>query len=251
MTALGLFKAIMSVSNILRDLENAGLNVKVSSDFVAYRQMREGQCNRMPLYPVFDVSSSFIDESNAFWVCAFNDQDDLVHTQVIRLMDLADTTLQAHLSEHRHKYLSPGMVCDPDEISFAPLSSLNHINGRVCYHGEFWLKEGEGSLRGQGYTALMSRLVFEIALKIWAPDYLFGFVPLKLAMKGIPFRYGYTRCEVGAWLRNGNEVAAEEAFVWMSRLDLQQYLQTSPQALSGKRDFQKSQTQPKSVALTA
>ena len=251
MTATGLFSTIVKASKILRDLENAGFQVKVSADFIAYRKMREMQSDRLPLYPVFDVSSSFIDASNAFWVCAFNDRNELVHTQVIRMLDLADTTLQDHLNLHQHKYLTPGMVSDPDEISFAPLLSLRTISGRVCYHGEFWLKAGDEGLRGQGYTALMSRLLFEIALNTWSPDFFFGFVPLKLAMKGIPFRYGYTRCEVGAWLRNGHEVVAEEALVWMSRSDLQQYLENAPKVLPRLEDFPSSREHSNSLALRA
>lgn len=230
MTAAGFFSTILNACNILRELEAAGLRVEVNTDFVAYRKMRDKQLNRMPIYPVFDVSSSFIDASNAFWVCAFNEKNELVHTQVIRMLDLPET-LHEHLNEHRHKYLTPGMVKEPDDVTFAALDSLKKIHGRVCYHGEFWLKEGEDGLRGQGYTALMSRLLLEIALKIWSPDFFFGFVPHELAMKGIPFRYGYTRCEVGAWLER-NEIVVEEAFVWMSQSDLRQYLQTVPKELS-------------------
>ena len=237
MTGANLFSAIVNASKILRDLEDSGLQVKVSTDFFAYRKMRNEQGGRLPLYPVFDVSSSFIDASNAFWVSATNEQNELVHTQVVRLLDLRETSLQDHLDQHRHKYLSPGMVAEPDEITFAPLRSLQEITGRVCYHGEFWLKDGERSLRGQGYTELMSRLLFEIALKIWSPDYMFGFVPLKLAMKGIPFRYGYSRCEVGAWLRNEKEIAVEEAFVWMSNSDLEEYLTTPSRVASPEEKF--------------
>ena len=234
MTAASFFSTILTACNILKELEAVGLRVEVNTDFVAYRKMRDDQLNRLPIYPVFDVSSSFIDASNAFWICAFNEQNELVHTQVIRMLDLHDTCLNEHLHEHRHKYLTPGMVKDPDEVTFAPLDSLKTIRGRVCYHGEFWLKDGEDGLRGQGYTAMMSRLLLEIALNIWSPDFFFGFVPHKLAMKGIPFRYGYTRCEVGAWLVR-SEIVVEEAFVWMSRSDLQQYLKTVPKELSRKK----------------
>ncbi|MEM8777055.1 MAG: hypothetical protein AAGF53_18650, partial [Pseudomonadota bacterium] len=82
----------------------------------------------------------------------------------------------------------------------------------------------------------MSRLLLEIALKIWSPDFFFGFVPQKLAMKGIPFRYGYSRCEVGAWLVR-NEIVAEEAFVWMSRADLQQFIATVPRQVSHEKQI--------------
>ncbi len=247
MTAAALFATNRRVSGILKDLDLAGLRVEVGTDFVAYRNLRDAQNDRSPIYPIFDVSASFIDGSNAFWICAFNDQGELVHTQAIRMLDLSDTTLQEHLANHRHKYLTPGMVTNPDETSFAPLLTLNNIKGRVCYHGEFWLKPGDNGLRGQGFTALMSRLVFEIATQIWSPDFLFGFVPMQLAMKGIPFRYGYTRCEVGSWLRNGRKVDAEEALVWMGRSDLEEHLRTAPQKLW---DNSKPQRSPERKSTT-
>jgi len=232
MTPQSLFATISNVSSIIQKLESVGLRIEIGSDFVAYRKRRDAQSDRLPIYPVFDSSSSFIDESNAFWVCAFNDRNELVHTQVVRMIDLGETTLQDHLSQHRHKYLTPGMVKNADQVSYSRLPSLARINGRVCYHGEFWLKGGDQGLRGQGYTALMSRVVFEMALKIWSPDFLFGFVPIKLAMNGIPFRYGYSRCEPGGWIGADQQMAVEEALVWTSKSEAEQFLEAPSETLS-------------------
>ena len=77
MTAASFFSTILTACNILKELEAVGLRVEVNTDFVAYRKMRDDQLNRLPIYPVFDVSSSFIDASNAFWICAFNEQNEL------------------------------------------------------------------------------------------------------------------------------------------------------------------------------
>ena len=251
MTALSLFTTIVNVSNIIRELEVAGMRLEIGGDFGAYRKLRHAQADRPPLYPIFDVASSFIDDSNAFWVCGFNDKNELIHTQVIRHIDMTGTNLRHHLEHHRHKYLTPGMIADPDHIQFSELPSLEHITGRVCYHGEFWLKGGDGGLRNQGFTSLMSRIVFEIALKLWSPDYLFGFVPMELAMKGIPVRYGYTRCELGAWVGPDEQVAAEETFVWMSRAEMEQFLESSPTALSQERKLPTRQELMRNMSVVA
>lgn len=232
MTANNLFTMITNVSNLIRELETAGVTLEIGGDFAAYRRLRNQQTDRSNLFPMFDIGSSYVDEKNAFWVCGFDSENELVHTQAIRLLDLTDTSLAKHLRDHRHKYITPGSTPDPDRTFFSDIPALETISGRVCYHGEFWLKGGKGGHRSQGFTALLSRIVFELALKLWSPDYVFGFVPLPLAMKGIPVRYGYSHCEFGTWYGPEQEVTSEETLVWMSHSDINTFLETTPRTLT-------------------
>lgn len=235
MSALGLYTMIRNVSNITNEVSAAGMRLEVGDDFAVYRKLRNAQEDRSPIYPMFDVACSYVDRSNAFWVCGFNTEGELVHTQAIRRLDLNNTSLAEHLYDHRHKYITPNSTPDPDHTAFSRVAALEHISGSVCYHGEFWLKAGDGGHRNQGFTALLSRIVFEIALNIWSPDYIFGLVPMPLAFKGIPSRYGYTHSEPGVWRGPGGVITAEEMLVWMSRADMVQFLDTVPKALSGER----------------
>ncbi len=235
MTAQNLFTTIRNVSNIVQEVEAAGMRLELGGDFAAYRRLRLSQPDRSGPFPMFDVACSYVDDSNAFWVAGFNEHKELVHTQAIRLLDLSGTTLEDHLRVHRHKYITPNSTPDPDHTFFTRLAALGHITGRVCYHGEFWLRGGEGGHRSQGFTSLLSRIVFEVALRSWSPDFLFGFVPLPLAIKGIPVRYGYSRCEPGAWIGPNQEITSEESLVWMSKFEMEEYLETSPKALSQER----------------
>ena len=88
MSALNLFGMINNMSRVLGELERLGLRVEVGDDFVAYRNYRNQCQGRAKLSPVFDVSCSFIDETNGFWVCAFDDDNCVVHTQAVRLLSL-------------------------------------------------------------------------------------------------------------------------------------------------------------------
>jgi len=235
MSVVNLYSMIVNVGNITKELEAAGMRLEIGGDFVAYRRLRNTQADRSALYPMFDAACSYVDASNAFWVCGYNQSGELVHTQAIRRLDLEGVLLRKHIDDHRHKYITPNSTPDPDRTTFTQPPALDHITGCVCYHGEFWLKGGEGGHRNQGFTALLSRVVFELALQIWSPDYVFGFVPMPLAFKGIPVRYGYTHCEPGVWYGPENEVTSEEALVWMNKSDIVHFLDTSPKALSQNR----------------
>lgn len=232
MTAFNFFESVRRMSTIINEVEATGMRIELGGDFALYRRLRMEQTDRNGPFPMFDTTSSFVDDANAFWVMGFNENDELVHTQAIRCLELGDVSLASHLDCHRHKYITPGSTPDPDQTYYSRLSSLHHISGRICYHGEFWLKGGSGGQRSQGFTALLSRIVFEVAYRTWNPDYMFGFVPTPLAMKGIGVRYGYTHCEFGAWMGPNNETTSEESLVWMSRSNLEEFLQTSPRTLT-------------------
>ncbi len=251
MTAVNLYAMIINISNIVKELELAGMRLEIGDDFPAYRRLRSTQSERTPVFPMFDAASSFVDSSNGFWVCGFGEDGELLHTQAVRMLDLGDATLGQHLRDHRHKYITPNSTPDVDRTFFSDLPVLNRISGRVCYHGEFWLRGGKGGLRSQGFTALLSRIVFELTLKLWSPDYVFGLVPMPLAAKGIPVRYGYSHCEIGAWHGPDREVTSEETLVWMSREDIQQFLESVPGSLSEERTLPSRHELMKNMSIVA
>lgn len=235
MSALKLYTMIVNVGNITRELEAAGMRLEIGDDFTVFRRLRNQQDDRSGVYPMFDASASYVDSSNAFWVCGYNAAGELVHTQAIRLLDLSHQSLSEHLRVHRLKYITPNSTPDPENTFFSSTNAMDRVTGRVCYHGEFWLKGGKGGHRSQGFTGLLSRVVFELALKIWSPDYVFGFVDYAVAAKGAPVRYGYSHCEPGVWRGPDNQITSDEMLVWMSRMDMEQFLETSPKALSDER----------------
>lgn len=251
MSAVNLYTMIVNISNIVNELQVAGINLEIGDDFAAYRRLRNQQDDRVKIFPMFDTASSFVDASNAFWVCGYDNDGELLHTQAVRMLDLGESTLTEHLRDHRHKYITPNSTPDADRTYFTNMPVLDRITGRVCYHGEFWLRGGKDGLRSQGFTALLSRVVFEMTLKLWSPDYIFGLVPMPLALKGIPVRYGYSHCEVGAWLGPNSEVTSEETLVWMSKLDMLQFLDTTPRSLSEGRTIPSRGELKKKMSIVA
>ena len=222
----------MKVSGIVRELEDGGMRVEIGDDFARYRALRTAQFDRSPMYPMFDTACSYVDGKNGFWICGFGENGELLHTQAVRLLDLKGTTLDRHLDDHRHKYITPDTTPDPDLTFYSGPEVLGAITGRVCYHGDFWLaSRGLGGPRSQGATSLLSRIMFEIMVQSWEPDFLFAFVPKQLAAKGAHLRYGYSHCEPGKWLGPDQQVTEEDFMIWMSARDLQNAIASEPQSL--------------------
>lgn len=221
MLPIKLFKIASSLSSIVNDLEGMGIRVEIGDDFAKYRAYRNQQVDRGAMYPMFDVSSSYIDRSNGFWICGFDPNDELIHTQAVRLLDLSDVSLAMHLNDHRHKYITPDTTPDPDLTFYSGPEALHSITGQVCYQGDFWLRaNGLGGPRSQGATALLSRALFEIMVGAWDPSYIFAFVPKRLGAKGAHLRYGYTHCEPGRWIGPDQQVTEEEYLIWMAAKDM-------------------------------
>lgn len=232
MSARNIFGMIRNVSGIIRELEDSGMRIEVGDDFSLYRCYRNSCAGRGGLYPIFDTASSFIDETNGFWICGFNQNEELIHSQAVRLLDLSGITLGRHLNVHRHKYITPDSTPDPDLTFYEGPEALKHVTGLVGYCGDFWLpSRGLGGPRSQGATGLLSRLLFEILQHTWKTDFVFALVPKQLAVKGAHLRYGYSHCEPGKWVGPDQQVTDEDYLIWMNATDIENVLARDIQSL--------------------
>lgn len=232
MSAGRLFRMIKNVSGIFEELEQAGMRIEIGDDFSEYRLYRNGQSERKSMYPMFDVARSYVDESNGFWICGFNEADELIHTQAVRLLNLSGVSLGHHMNVHRHKYITPNTTPDPDLTFYSGPDALGGITGKVCYHGDFWLPaRGLGGPRAQGVTPLLSRILFEVMYRNWEPNYVFALVPKQLAARGAHLRYGYVHCEPGSWVGPDQQVTEEDYLIWMNARDMANALTREPQSL--------------------
>jgi hypothetical protein len=232
MSVRNLFAMTRRVSNLVSQMEGAGMRIEIGDDFARYRALRNADGKRASLYPMFDVTSSYVDATNGFWICGYNQENQVVHTQAARMLELGDTTLKQHLDVHRHKYITPDTTPDPDKTYYTGPQALMKVTGKVCYHGDFWLpSQGLGGLRSQGATGLLSRLLFEMVLHAWSPDYMFALVPKRLAAKGAHLRYGYSHCEPGRWIGPDKQVTEEDHLIWMSRQCMVHHINEQPVAM--------------------
>jgi len=233
MQASELFNQFQYVSSVQQIAERHGMKIEVSNDFEAFREIRVTQPDRLPLSPMFDHQASDIGAANGFWIKGSTDSGELVHLQAVRLEDLTGASLGEHLFTHRAVYAPPGAEVDLERSEYAAAPGSRQITGRVCYHGELWLKGGPNGFRGHGLTAALPRLAMALAHMAWSPDYMFGLVHPMAACKGLAAREGYMHLEPGGilWQRKGGGETYDEWLVWMSHNDLQYLLRFPPLAL--------------------
>lgn len=229
MSTSSLYEEIRYISEIIRIGEEKGLTLEVSTDFEEFRRVRMAQTDRSTLYPMYDTASSYIDSRNGFWIKGVDENGDLVHTQAVCLLDLSGITLADHFRLHRHKYMTPGDTDDPSQFTYSPTPATQRISGRVCYHGELWLKnDGRKRFRGSGLTTVLPRMALALSLMEWSPDFVFGFMYPDAACRGLAAREGYMHMEPGFWHAPGSSESFAEWIVWMAREDLEHLIRFRP-----------------------
>ena len=216
------------ISNIDRSAGDAGLILEQCRDFTEFRDLRNAMTDRSPMSPIFDPSITDVGPGNGFWIKGTDADGKLLHLQATRRSNLEGVNLADHLFELRRLYRLPGldMEIDVDRGSMrAP--ALQRISGSVCYHGEIWLDE---SLRGKGLSAILPRLLLALVLAKWQPDFVFGFVPTKLAYRGIQAQYGYMHVEPGGILgqKPSADLPINKWLVWLSQQDLVHLMHFEP-----------------------
>jgi len=216
------------ISEIDRFAAELGLRLELCRDFREFREIRNSMNDRSPMSPIFDPAVTDVGPGNGFWIKGTDHEGKIMHLQATRRSDLVDVNLADHLYELRRLYRLPGLNMETDvqrDSYSAP--ALQRISGNVCYHGEIWLDE---SLRGKGLSAVLPRLLLALVLVKWAPDYVFGFVPTKLAYRGVQAQYGYMHVEPGGILGQNPTANApiNKWLVWLSRQDLMHLMRFAP-----------------------
>ena len=104
---------VMNTSAIMQRLASLGVEIKLGSDFTEYNAYRRMDQNRSAVYPMFDPSCTYIDEDNGAWMCGFDENGQIIHTQAAMLHNLKAKSLAHHLNAHRQTYITPDTTPDP------------------------------------------------------------------------------------------------------------------------------------------
>lgn len=238
------------VSTIVELVAARGVVLEVGSDFSAFEKALKAQPERNVLAPKFDPQTNDLGEGSAFWILGRDPYGEVVHTQAVQVIDLEGSTLASYLEKRFCDFVPAGHRIDAGKSRYCPAPGSRAIAGRVCYHGELWLKGGPAGYRGAGMTAVLARLAMVLSLMRWSPDYVFGFMFPLAACRGLAAREGYMHTEPGSiyWAVPQQAETLEEWAVWMSREDIRHIMQIPPDNLFAQLEESRMQARSDKAA---
>lgn len=222
------------LSRKLSDLEVAmstfDVRVECLTNFQDFRDTARQIPHRKEITAVYDIRQCDIGPNNGFWIKASDEHGQLVHIQAMRFDDLNETSLSQHWLESPSMFAPAGYQVVLEKCNFDTAPASHRINGKVCYHGDFWL---DASYRKLDLAPLLSKYSTLQALLKFEPDYIYGLVPPTLIERGWAARQGYLHMHPWAprWYIEGQKEFYDDYLVWI----------TGPELLSlwtaGERDI--------------
>ena len=199
----------------------AGIEIELRTDFGHLMEL----CKKLPDKPtptaMFDPMMADIGGHNGFWLKGSNLATVPVHVQAARIYDMNGTNLAREFTSLRAFYASPELAPEDERCDCtAPIAE--RITGKVCYHGELWVRGSEPDLRGQALSGPLSRLQLGLILARWNPDYVVCFGYDRSVNRGLPARFGYWHVQPGAvhWVRPYRDEPLDVWLMWLTRQDL-------------------------------
>jgi hypothetical protein len=203
------------VETIRRELVTRGMHIRIGRRFPDFVAHIDSAPNRAPVHEQFDPSGDMDGAIDAFWVCGFDPDGELIHTQAAHLLDLSKSTISGHITSHINNYFpkTADLVRSSTKAKLGPKAS--RMCGRVAYHGEMWLGKNH---RDKGTAALVTRLGILLVVREWDPDAMFGLMNWSLACSGFNMRIGYLHSEPMT-LRWEKQTNGSEHQVWLVYLE--------------------------------
>jgi len=227
MTLLTLKSSDRFVANSAEIFQKYGVRLEVGYDFDEYHETLKTARPDQPLGAPFDPGIHDLSASNALWVIGRKACGEVIHTQALRMLDMQGRTVAEYFTRKFREFppAVPGVDLKRSRFRAGPYAKRSR--GTVCYNGEFWIKPGEATFRGQGLSCVLGRYAFFQAMQHWNPDYMVGFMAQAVACKGFPQRLGWMHAQPGAlrWFLEGSDTPMEGFMTFMDREDLHYVLE--------------------------
>lgn len=184
-------------TQITQIIEDSGIRLQIGVDFTEFKQICQTQPLRPPIKPPFDIDVKQTEPIDGFWLVGYDENDQLVHTQSMKTIDLQGVSLCTYLENNRTHFPLECSTFDTDNIEVRMSSTSSAINSKIAYHGELWSSGGEYGLRGNASSMLLNRLVIRMCLAYMEPTHIVGFMEPSNILRGLAARLGYGHTEQG------------------------------------------------------
>lgn len=184
-------------------------------DFQTFLEHIDRCQDRGNVHEQFDPCGDMDGAIDAFWICGFDEDGNLVHTQAAHLLDLRGSSVAEHIQATIQNYRPKSPPLQFDTIRATPGPRSRELKGMTVYHGEMWMQK---NFRDRATASLLTNLGLLAVMREWDPDAVFGLMNWALSSEGFNMRIGYTLSErmTLAWNRSDN---GEEHQVWMVFLE--------------------------------
>ncbi len=218
------------VSDLTDYTKQSGIRLQYGHDFAWFRDTLKHQPLRHPINPAFDPDRCRLPDKSGLWIIGYDRNDNIVHTQAIKLLQLEGGTLEQHFQRRLWDFRSHGYDFDRQRCHWLLTPQARNISGTVTYHGELWLKGGPDGYRGGSLVVLLTRLMLLKALLRFSPDFMIGLQAPMTTFRGLSVREGYLRAEQRTivWALRNSSHFEEDWLVWMSREEAEFNLRIPP-----------------------
>lgn len=203
------------ITSLQRELVTRGIHLRIGKNIRDLVSHIEGSNKRGPVHEQFDPTGDMDGAVDAFWICGFDPDGNLVHTQAAHLLDLNGSNFAQHIQSRISNFFpkSPKLVKSSVRPRFGPRA--RSISGFTAYHGEMWLND---RYRDKTTAALVIRLGILLIVREWNPDNVVGLMSWSLALRGFNMRIGYLHCEPATLAWNKQEDGSQHQ-VWLVYLE--------------------------------
>ena len=208
MTFQNAYNGDQFVNSVTKLLNSHGVYLTIGYDFRVYKALLTQAYPDREIGKIFDPDSHELGDGSAFWIIGQTQDGTIIHTQAMRMLKMGPRNLADFLTLRFGEFAPAGVELDMTRSSYRVGPGARRMDGRIAYHGEYWIGGTKGQFRGTGLSCILSRYALWQAMQHWNPDHIIGFIAQGNAMKGFVERTGMMHTEPNAvtmWPKGASE----------------------------------------------
>ncbi len=187
-------KAAQAYQLLQNNVHAAGLGyVDVGEDWEVFEQICGGTKKGI-VGEHFTRMINTTPPDDGFWITLEDSGGGVIASVAARLQRTGSWTLRQFWSQYIPRAYVDAEGC-PVQLEAGQAVFADKITGDVAYIGEGWVDEAWG---GRGLSITLVRMALVLAMSMWSPAYLYGWMRPRHALRGTSIKWGFTECHPSA-----------------------------------------------------